>query len=358
MTILLVIVTNRRYLNVPAWNETGYTGPYPLTETETSMILPMVLQYLTPDFVSFFGLGAVSAAVMSSADSSILSASSMFARNVYKLIFRQRVSRKHHSKQLVSTQNKMYRGDLLYYVDNLARVLSPFLIRAQASEMEIIWVMRTGIAIVGVLSTVMALTIPSIYGLWSMCSDLVYVILFPQLLMVVHFKHYCNTYGSLSAYIIAFLVRVSGGEPLMGLPALIHYPGYDPKTDTQLFPFRTMAMLLSLITLVGVSYGTKVAFMTGKLAPGYDIFRCVVNIPEDVERVGPDPAEGEQMAVLAGGSARLYGSKDESNGRVNQALEPDDDMEPGCGIGGGGGTNVLGQLGPHVERQPQSSTAF
>lgn len=82
----------KRELCVAAWNETGYTGPYPFTETETSMILPLVLQYLTPDFVSFFGLGAVSAAVMSSADSSILSASSMFARNVYKLIFRQRVS--------------------------------------------------------------------------------------------------------------------------------------------------------------------------------------------------------------------------------------------------------------------------
>ena len=75
-----------------AWNETDYKGPYPLTVQETSMILPMVLQYLTPDFVSFFGLGAVSAAVMSSADSSVLSASSMFARNVYKLIFRQNVS--------------------------------------------------------------------------------------------------------------------------------------------------------------------------------------------------------------------------------------------------------------------------
>lgn len=224
--------------------------------------------------------------------------------------------------------------------------------------MEIIWVMRTGIGVVGILSTVMALTIPSIYGLWSMCSDLVYVILFPQLLMVVHFKPYCNTYGSLSAYIIAFLVRISGGEPLMGLPALIHYPGYEPETQTQLFPFRTMAMLMSLITLVGVSYGTQVAFITGKLAPGYDIFRCVVNIPEDVERVGPDPAEGEQMAVLASGSARLYGSKDESNGRVNQALEPDDDMESGCAVGGGGGCNVLGQLGPSSERQPQSSTAF
>ena len=51
----------------------------------------MVLQYLTPTAVSFVGLGAVSAAVMSSADSSILSAASMFAHNIYKLVFRQNV---------------------------------------------------------------------------------------------------------------------------------------------------------------------------------------------------------------------------------------------------------------------------
>ncbi|GBP47410.1 High-affinity choline transporter 1 [Eumeta japonica] len=112
-----------------AWNETDFTGDLTdtgeLTSDQTSMILPLVLQHLTPDFVSFFGLGAVSAAVMSSADSSVLSASSMFARNVYKLIFRQ-----------------------------------------NASEMEIIWVMRVSILIVGVLATLMALTIPSIYGLW------------------------------------------------------------------------------------------------------------------------------------------------------------------------------------------------
>lgn len=55
------------------------------------MILPIVLQHLCPPYVSFFGLGAVSAAVMSSADSSILSASSMFARNIYQLAFRQSV---------------------------------------------------------------------------------------------------------------------------------------------------------------------------------------------------------------------------------------------------------------------------
>lgn len=56
------------------------------------MVLPLVMHHLTPDVVSFFGLGAVSAAVMSSADSSVLSASSMFARNIYRLIFRLRVS--------------------------------------------------------------------------------------------------------------------------------------------------------------------------------------------------------------------------------------------------------------------------
>ncbi|KAH8402780.1 hypothetical protein KR215_010343 [Drosophila sulfurigaster] len=272
------------------WNETAYKGPYPLTVDETSMILPMVLQYLTPDFVSFFGLGAVSAAVMSSADSSVLSAASMFARNVYKLIFRQK-----------------------------------------ASEMEIIWVMRVSIIIVGILATIMALTIPSIYGLWSMCSDLVYVILFPQLLMVVHFKKHCNTYGSLAAYIVALFIRLSGGEAILGLPALIHYPGYDEETNTQLFPFRTMAMLISLITLIYVSWWTKMMFESGRLPPSYDYFRCVVNIPEDVQRVG-DPAEsGEQLSVMAGPLARSYGAatmagKDERNGRINPALESDDDL--------------------------------
>ena len=64
------------------------------------MILPMVLQYLTPTPVSFVGLGAVAAAVMSSTDSSFVSASSMFSHNIYKLIFRQNV-RYIFCKQLV-----------------------------------------------------------------------------------------------------------------------------------------------------------------------------------------------------------------------------------------------------------------
>lgn len=116
--------------------------------------------------------------------------------------------------------------------------------------------------------------------------------------MVVHFKHHCNTYGSLSAYCVGLLVRFSGGEPLIGLPALIHFPGYDEENQRQLFPFRTTAMLLSLFTLWGVSYYTKWVFETGRLAPQYDYFRCVVNIPDDAIRVG-DPSEvGEQVYTI------------------------------------------------------------
>ena len=59
---------------------------------DTRLVLPMVLQYLSPSWVSFIGLGAISAAVMSSADSSVLSASSMFGHNIYKLIIRKNVS--------------------------------------------------------------------------------------------------------------------------------------------------------------------------------------------------------------------------------------------------------------------------
>lgn len=118
-----------------------------------------------------------------------------------------------------------------------------------------------------------------------------------QLLMVVHFKPHCNTYGSLAAYIVALLVRLSGGEPLLGLPAAIHYPGYDADEDRQLFPFRTMAMVLSLLTLIGVSWWTKWAFETGRLAPHHDYFRCVVNIPEDAIRVEEPAENGEQVCA-------------------------------------------------------------
>ncbi|XP_030415479.1 high affinity choline transporter 1-like isoform X3 [Gopherus evgoodei] len=72
------------------WNQTSYGLPTPNERGESSMILPIVLQYLCPTYVSVAGLGAIAAAVMSSADSALLSASSMLAHNIYRKILRKK----------------------------------------------------------------------------------------------------------------------------------------------------------------------------------------------------------------------------------------------------------------------------
>lgn len=208
----------------------GYSGRLPLRAEEAALVLPLSLQYLTPPFVSALGLGAVSAAVMSSSDSSILSAASMFAWNIYKLMLRQ-----------------------------------------SASEKEITCVMRLSIILVGVLATYMALTAKSVYGLWYLSSDLVYVILFPQLVSVVHLKRYSNTYGSLAGYIVGITCRTVGGEPTLGIPVILKYPFYS-ETRGQLFPFRTFSMIASFIALIGVSAAFRAAL--NNLPRKYDIFRC------------------------------------------------------------------------------------
>uniref|UniRef100_A0A3B4A1F3 Uncharacterized protein n=1 Tax=Periophthalmus magnuspinnatus TaxID=409849 RepID=A0A3B4A1F3_9GOBI len=229
------------------WNQTSYGGVSPKEKNEADMILPIVLQHLCPPFVSFFGLGAVSAAVMSSADSSILSASSMFARNIYQLAFRQ-----------------------------------------SASDREIVWVMRVTIFVFGGLATVMALVTGTVYGLWYLSSDLVYVIIFPQLIAVLFVKG-TNTYGSVAAYIFGLLLRIGGGEPYLKLPPFIYYPGWTTENVLnnitgemediviQKFPFKTVSMLASFAGNVAVSYLAKYLFESGKLSHKYDFLDAVVS---------------------------------------------------------------------------------
>ncbi|CAM2096514.1 high affinity choline transporter 1 [Caretta caretta] len=219
------------------WNKTMYGLPDPTERQEADMILPIVLQYLCPVYISFFGLGAVSAAVMSSADSSILSASSMFARNIYQLSFRQ-----------------------------------------NASDREIIWVMRITIFVFGASATAMALLAKSVYGLWYLSSDLVYIIIFPQLLCVLFIKG-TNTYGAIAGYLFGLLLRITGGEPYLYLQPLIFYPGYYADKNhiyIQRFPFKTLAMLTSFFTNIAVSYLAKYLFESGSLPPKLDFLDAVV----------------------------------------------------------------------------------
>lgn len=247
------------------------------------MILPIVLQHLCPPFVSFFGLGAVSAAVMSSADSSILSASSMFARNIYQLAFRQSVSPEARLKPLSGEESILLRLTMWFSFSFFFSLAFP-----QASDREIVWVMRITIFVFGGLATLMALVTGTVYGLWYLSSDLVYVIIFPQLLSVLFVKG-TNTYGSVAAYFFGSILRIGGGEPYLQLPPFIYYPGWitEPRKDhltgeiqevvIQKFPFKTVSMLASFLGNVAFSYLAKYLFESGKISHKYDFLDAVVS---------------------------------------------------------------------------------
>ena len=81
------------------------------------------------------------------------------------------------------------------------------------------------------------------------------------------------------AYWIGLFMRLTGGEALFGLPALIKYPGYDYGTDTQRFPFRTMSMLISFSLIISVSRLAKFLFERDYLDKKWDVFHCITNIP-------------------------------------------------------------------------------
>lgn len=67
----------------------------------------------------------------------------------------------------------------------------------------------------------------------------------------------------------------------MGIPAVMKYPWYDKETNTQLFPFKTFCMLLSFSSIILISYPLKYVFEHGLIPPKYDVFMCIVNVPEE-----------------------------------------------------------------------------
>ncbi|XP_020278897.1 high-affinity choline transporter 1-like [Pseudomyrmex gracilis] len=244
---------------VPGYNRTFSTD-------DGNAALPMVLRYLTPQWVSFVGLGAISAAVMSSADSSILASSSMFTRNVYKLT-----------------------------------------IRPKASERELNWVLRCSVIGVSVLSTLVALTVNSVYYLSYLCSDLVYVVLFPQLLAVIHWPSMVDTYGCLAGYFIAITLRLAGGEKGLGIRPLLEYPFYEAKTRSQKFPFRTAIMIIALFTQLFTSFLTR-----NLLGKGYFPQCCdVLNI------YSPGKSKNPPGVVQSSSGAALMDSSSKSTSGID-----------------------------------------
>lgn len=189
---------------VADWNGLGLEAP-----PDAASTLPYVVRYLTNPWVATIGLGAIAAAVMSSVDSSILSAASMSGWNIYRPLVRPEID----SKQL---------GKIIK---------------------RCIW-------IIGTAATLLALQITSVYELWFLCSDFVYCLLFPALVCAL-FDPQANTKGALAGFVMAAVLRFGGGDEILGIPQFLPYP---TNTDgLVLVPFRTIAMLSGLLTIVVIS---------------------------------------------------------------------------------------------------------
>jgi high affinity choline transporter 7 len=165
--------------------------------------MPLLFATAVPPVIGILGLAAIIGAVTSSFSSSILSAASMVSWN------------------------------------GLKRLVWPTLDVMQMSR-----VIRLSILLLGAAATAFALKVQSVQALWFFTSDLVFVLLFPQL-FCAHFDKKANRTGSIVAFVVSLVLRVGGGEPLLGIPALIAYP--------PTLPFRTVAAAAGLILLPVVS---------------------------------------------------------------------------------------------------------
>ena len=117
----------------------------------------------------------------------------------------------------------------------------------QKAEREVVWVMRAAILVVATAAVLMAITVRSVYSLFFLCSDFIYVVLFPQLLCAVHIP-YTNYMGSAFGFVLGIFFRFAGGDSLLNLPVLIEYPYYID--GVQYFPYKTLSMLISLSSIL------------------------------------------------------------------------------------------------------------
>nr|XP_054932405.1 high-affinity choline transporter 1-like [Dermacentor andersoni] len=219
----------------------GYQGPFNLAEGERHKVLPLALHYMTPKFVAVLGQLAITAAVMSSVDSSMLSASQLITRNIYHII-----------------------------------------LRPAATDMEVCVVLRCMVCFVGAVATSMALRVSSVFSLWALSSDLVYVLLFPQFVALFFLRHRTNAYGSVLGFFAGLVLRFLCGEQAFGLPALLRLPLYDSERGQQ-FPFRTLCMVVSLSSQLLGSAAAAGSFRASRFRDYWRCFEEVAEQPPDAD---------------------------------------------------------------------------
>uniref|UniRef100_A0A3P8ULX4 High-affinity choline transporter 1-like n=1 Tax=Cynoglossus semilaevis TaxID=244447 RepID=A0A3P8ULX4_CYNSE len=255
------------------WNMTSYGSPFPYERGEKTMVLPITLQHLTPPFISILGTGCVAAAVMSSADSVLISAASVFTSSIYKNILRQKVNRNKKKKNRRSYYiEDAIPGDVFKFTQPRTLYFLP-----QASEREIQWVIRVTVVVVGLIGTSLTIQKKSVLFFWFISAEVAYLIIFPQLLCVL-FLNISNGYGAVAGCVLGVMLRLLSGEPSLGLPVTICLPGcvLEDGVYVQYAPVKTISMLLSVTAIVVFSFLGSVLFNKGLLPEKWDVFKVKV----------------------------------------------------------------------------------
>lgn len=144
--------------------------------------------------------------------------------------------------------------------------------------------------LVGLAGTGLAFDDESVFSLWLLSGDLLYCIIFPQLICVLHIS--CsNSYGAISGYGVGLLLRVMSGEQLLGIPPLLLYPGWKEEDGviTQYFPYRTLAMLCSVICIIVVSKLLELGFCHQLIPQSWDLLGVFEEKIESREEVAAAP---------------------------------------------------------------------
>lgn len=145
----------------------------------------------------------------------------------------------------------------------------------QASDREMQWVIRISVVVVGLAGTALTFLDSSVLVFWLVGVDMSYTIMFPQLVCILFFK-VSNGYGATVGYLIGIIMRILSGEPLIGLPPAIRFPGCRLDAEgklTQFFPFRTAIMIISLVSILLFSWLASIVFNKGLLSERWDVYK-------------------------------------------------------------------------------------
>ncbi len=82
-----------------------------------------------------------------------------------------------------------------------------------------------------------------------------------------------------------------GGEPLMGFKPVLAYPFYNAELG-QLFPFRTLCMIIALVSHILVSEMARIVFHRKWLSSRWDVLDCFRE--KDVQS---DTTAGEEKVI-------------------------------------------------------------